>query len=75
MWVRGDWTSLTMSVMDRQYTTYCWSSIVTLALAYAIFELIDVEYMTLISMLGFTEGDPKQQHSIDCIQVPIPLPL
>ena len=29
--------------VDRQYTTFCWSAIVNIALSCAIFELVDVE--------------------------------
>jgi len=41
--VRGRSRSLKMAPFDRPYATFCWSSIVNIALSCTIFELFDVE--------------------------------
>ena len=41
--VRGRSRSLKMALFDRPYASFCWSSIVNIALSCTIFELFDVE--------------------------------
>ena len=41
--VMGRLRSLKMAPFDRPHTTFCWSSIVQIALSRAIFEFFDVE--------------------------------
>ena len=41
--VRGRSTSLKMAPFDRPHATFCWSTIVNIALFCTIFELFDVE--------------------------------
>jgi len=41
--VRGRSRSLKMAPFDRPHATFCWSSIVNIALSCTIFELFDVE--------------------------------
>jgi len=41
--VRGRSRSLKMAPFDRPHATFCWSSIVNIALYCTIFELFDVE--------------------------------
>ena len=63
------------------FVIYCqlWRNkrgIVTIAPSFAIFELFDVQnIVTLKSRLGVIEGHWRWHHSIDCIRVPIRLPL
>ena len=58
------------------YDVIYWSTVVTTALSYTIFELFDVQnIVTLKSMLGVIKGHWKWYHSIDRIRVPIHLPL
>jgi len=65
-----------MAPMDGSYTTLYWSDIVNIALSCTIFELFDVQnIVTLKSRLGVIEGHWRWHHSIDCIRVPIRLPL
>ena len=45
--VRGRSRSLKMAPFDRPYATFYWSAIVNIALSCTIFELFDVEYLTL----------------------------
>jgi len=40
---RGRSRSLKMVPFDRSYTTFCWSSIVSIAVCCTIFKLFDVE--------------------------------
>jgi len=41
--VTGRLRSLKMAPFDRAYATFCWSSIVNIALSRTIFELFDVQ--------------------------------
>jgi len=53
--VRGCSKSLKMAPFDRPYATFYWSAIVNIALSCAIFELFDVEIVTLKSGLEVTQ--------------------
>jgi len=43
IWVWGCSKSSKMATFDRQYATFYWSAIVTLAVSCTIFQLFDVE--------------------------------
>jgi len=65
-----------MTPLNRPYTTFYQSAVVTIALSCTIFELFDVQnIMTLKSRLGIIEGYWKLHHLIDRIRVPIRLRL
>jgi len=54
--VRGRSRSLKMAPFDRPHATFYWSGIVNIALSCTIFELFDVDILTLKLGLEVTQG-------------------
>ena len=64
-----------MAPFDRPYTTFCWSTIVNIALFCTVFDYLTLNNIVILkSGLEVTQDHSNWYYSKDSVQFPIRLP-